>query len=286
MSETYGTPWDCSQFSCQPKTEIAGCNAEMVTSARPNKYALHNALDIYLYAMRPFVVRCLKRVKCKRVDEVIAETLRDRRVILKSSIRESVEDTFDITDLPILVCRHWAHNFEPEFNFDRRVQDILWAIKKARNKVAHPTQQDIERDIDGEFARSRLSDIADMLGRINRPDDKRAVEEIRDGLSRLEYPDGVVVAPESEDEAIPVELLTDRPMARVGYWVYEDRPTSRTRIHKSTCRFCNDGKGLHGSRLPDNKWHGPFESEENAIGIALDTGHSDISGCGSCLPDL
>ena len=71
-----------------------------------------------------------------------------------------------------------------------------------------------------------------------------------------------------------------------SYWVYEDRPTNRVRIHKAACKFCNDGRGLHGSRLPDNEWHGPFETLENATDKALETGRSDIGGCGSCLPDL
>ena len=32
------------------------------------------------------------------------------------------------------------------------------------------------------------------------------------------------------------------------YWVYEDDPTNRVRVHKVTCGYCNDGKGIKGSR--------------------------------------
>ena len=37
------------------------------------------------------------------------------------------------------------------------------------------------------------------------------------------------------------------------YWVYEDGPTNRVRVHMATCNRCNDGQGVRGSRLPDNR---------------------------------
>ena len=40
------------------------------------------------------------------------------------------------------------------------------------------------------------------------------------------------------------------------YWVYEDDPTNRVRVHKAICSRCNDGQGLKGSRHLDNRWHG------------------------------
>lgn len=70
------------------------------------------------------------------------------------------------------------------------------------------------------------------------------------------------------------------------YWVYEDDPTNRVRIHKSECRNCNDGQGIKGSRLTDNRWHGPFETQEEAIRQALGTGRRDAKGGGCCLPGL
>ena len=48
-------------------------------------------------------------------------------------------------------------------------------IAEARNQVAHPGTQ----DLDAEYTRARLYDIADALGWINAPDQKRAVEDIR-----------------------------------------------------------------------------------------------------------
>ena len=70
------------------------------------------------------------------------------------------------------------------------------------------------------------------------------------------------------------------------YWVYEDDPTNRVRVHRATCGYCNNGKGMKGSRLPDNRWHGPFGTEREAIELALSTGRLDARGCGSCLRDM
>lgn len=72
----------------------------------------------------------------------------------------------------------------------------------------------------------------------------------------------------------------------MSYWVYEDDPTNRVRIHKSECTYCNDGEGIKGSRLTDNRWHGPFQTEQEAIDRARRTGRRDAKGCGVCLPGV
>ena len=72
----------------------------------------------------------------------------------------------------------------------------------------------------------------------------------------------------------------------MSYWVYEDNPTNRARIHKAECVYCNDGQGIKGSRLADNRWHGPFETLEEAVRRAKRTGRRDAKGGGCCLPSL
>lgn len=67
------------------------------------------------------------------------------------------------------------------------------------------------------------------------------------------------------------------------YWVYEDNPTNRVRVHKAACGRCNHGQGMKGSRLPDNRWHGPFSTKQFAISRALRTGRLDAKGCWFCL---
>ena len=72
----------------------------------------------------------------------------------------------------------------------------------------------------------------------------------------------------------------------MSYWVYEDDPTNRVRVHQAKCRWCNDGKGTKGSRLADSRWQGPFNTEREAVEKALYCGRRDAAGCGSCLPVL
>ena len=70
------------------------------------------------------------------------------------------------------------------------------------------------------------------------------------------------------------------------YWVYEDDPTNRARVHKAKCSRCNDGQGMKGARLPDNRWHGLFGTEREAMDFALSTGRLDAKGCRFCLREM
>ncbi|MCY3646451.1 MAG: hypothetical protein OXH07_05720 [Chloroflexi bacterium] len=72
----------------------------------------------------------------------------------------------------------------------------------------------------------------------------------------------------------------------MNWWVYEDDATSWARVHRAICAHCNDGRGHYGTRRPDNRWHGPFPTREEAIEKALSTGKRDVKGCGTCLPEL
>ena len=157
---------------------------------RPNRDALSNALDIYRDAMRPFIIRCLKRVPGKRVEDAISESLYEKRELFLQNLDRSgnVEDAIDINDFPSLIIRKWQPVFSQVFKGDKTVGNLLWVIVDVRNKVAHPGQQ----DLDAEYTRIRLYDIADLLGRINAPEAKRAVEDIRDQLlvpTQSEYDD-------------------------------------------------------------------------------------------------
>ena len=76
-----------------------------------------------------------------------------------------------------------------------------------------------------------------------------------------------------------------RPQRSGGYWVYEDRPTSRARVHEGTCRYCNHGEGMGKGRIEaENEWYGPFVSREDAFRRAGATGQRDVRGCGVCRP--
>ena len=153
----------------------------MVTTERPNKYALSRAIDIYQDTMRPFLIRCLKRVPGSTVEVAIKNSLPPNQA--DSFVRElergkDLASAVDVNFFPPLVQRNWRDVFSSEFGEDRFIQNELWMITEARNHVAHPGAQ----DLDAEYTRARLYEIADALGRINAPEQKRAVQAIRSQL--------------------------------------------------------------------------------------------------------
>ena len=70
------------------------------------------------------------------------------------------------------------------------------------------------------------------------------------------------------------------------WWVYENLPRRRGRIHVASCSFCNNGQGLHDSTAPTGRWYGPFTTTDAAIEQALQTRAKDLSGCGVCQPGV
>ncbi len=52
------------------------------------------------------------------------------------------------------------------------------------------------------------------------------------------------------------------------YWVNEDKPDRKATVHKDSCP--------HGVNLPknakDGRWHGPFDTKEEATSAARATG--------------
>ena len=260
----------------------------MTLDERPIKNVLRGAVDIYLYAMRPFIVRCLSQAEGKSIEDTIRDSINRGQIAqFDRALSEGrgVEDSIDIGHFGHLVSRNWNEVFYSGFNGDRRVQGHMGNIKHLRNRLAHPSQQDIEQEVEPEYARKCLVEIADMLSRINRPDEKQWVEAISYRLFSSTVPTGVAVQAAEGRENEKSEEFASRPAETpVTYWVYEDKPTNRTRIHKAACRFCNDGRGLHGSRLPDNRWIGPLESVEVAMEVAQDTERKDIAECKACRP--
>ena len=153
----------------------------MQTTNRPNRDALMRAIDIYRDAMRPFIIRQLKRVPGASVEELIERGLGGRQMdefYRRLAEDSDLESAIDLNYFPRVVRDNWRGAFAQHFDDDPSVQNMLWLIKTARDQIAHPGTQ----DIDAEYTRARLYDITDLLGRINAPDEKQAVEEIRDNL--------------------------------------------------------------------------------------------------------
>ena len=133
----------------------------MNSSKRPNQNALYEALNIYRDAMRPFILRNLKTVHNLAPEDRIQN-----------------EADIDIGDFPHLFRRYWREAFEHCFDPDHDIRSAVGLITEARNKVFHPETD----DIDFSYALSRLYEIAEMLGHINAPEQKREVEGIREKL--------------------------------------------------------------------------------------------------------
>ena len=155
----------------------------MTTTMRPNRDALHRAIDIYRDALRPFIIRCLRRVPGTTVEGAIARSLPphqanqfDQDLVLN---KNNLESAIDVNLFPSLIQKSWREAFSTEFREDKTIQSELWMISKARNQVSHPGT----RDLESEYTRTHLFLIADALGRINAREQKQAVEEIRDQLT-------------------------------------------------------------------------------------------------------
>ncbi len=226
----------------------------------PNKQALNDAFDIFRYDMRRFIVRCLNRVEGKSAEEAIKEKLkgaRSREFSNNLYRTGSVEESIDINYFPDLINEYWTDIFRQEFRGERKVKNTLRTIVDARNEAAHPPQKDLDR----EDVRSRVTDIANLLGRIKEPDSKQAVERIRDRLSSPRQDPPVSPAPST---------------SREGFHVYTDLPTGMSKIHKASCRYYKNRKP---NPLPDNWWHGPYSSEAGARAASQNRGRVVFAGC-------
>ena len=89
------------------------------TIDRPNRDALQRALDIYRDAMRPFIVRSLRRVQGARVEDTISSLLNDYQ---KGQFQDNlsnnhadIEAAIDINDFPVLLSRGWREAFQGAF---------------------------------------------------------------------------------------------------------------------------------------------------------------------------
>ena len=152
---------------------------------RPNRKAMSDALDIYRDVMRPFIVRCLKRVFPGRVEiemrRAFREEQRDKQLRQFDGNRRSgrsIGDSIDINDFPWIVGYHWQEVFSREIKRGSVVIDVLSLIAEIRNEEAHPGS----RDMDSEYVRARLYDVSSVLRDIDALGPAGIVEGIRNSL--------------------------------------------------------------------------------------------------------
>ena len=150
----------------------------------PNREALRKAHDIYRDVMRPFIVRCLKRVQGEKVEDLIRDSLpyeeEERFEEDLQKHNENIEAAIDINHFPHIIRKYWHRNraFSQQFNSNSKVQYKTGTIAEGRNLWAHPGVEDLDSD----RTRADLTYVAEVLGEIKNPDAKREVEDIRDRL--------------------------------------------------------------------------------------------------------
>ena len=176
----------------------------MTTVSRPCREALDEALNIFRDAMRPFIVRHLRQVSGATVEEAIKRSLPDRKVVyFEQNLGDkggNIAASIDVNDFPHLVQRNWRETFAAPFNNANTITPSLWLIADGRNQTAHPGDSDLET----EYVRTQLFHIADLLERINAPEQAGAVSKIRNNLTATatEAAQAPLVAamPEDQDE--------------------------------------------------------------------------------------
>ena len=321
---------------------------------RPNRDALNRAVDVFRDVMRAFIVEHMRRVCGDGAEEAIRSSLNGaaRKTFQRRRRRgEGIEGAIDLNTIPSIIERHWKRVFGSAFEDGRSSLNLIRVIVDARNESSHPGGKDLRV----QYVEGRLTDVAEVLGRIGAEEGKQEVEGIRDGLvggvgaprrrqaasappaaagslSGESYwlnmdSTGVVLhkgscghvkawakppkwkgfsseraalnstpstirrcgdcfqSDRNDFESPDVQKPPATTPRSVGYWVYEDRPTSRARVHEGTCRYCNHGDGMGRGRIEaENEWYGPFWSREDAFRRAEATGQRDVRGCGVCRP--
>ena len=107
------------------------------TVDRPNKDALNKAIDIYRDAMRPFIVRNIRRVPAQRVEDVIYRSLNNYQASrFQRNMTENqgnVEAAIDVGDFPELIGGNWRGVFNS--NFPSREKVHSGSFRGSGNRV-------------------------------------------------------------------------------------------------------------------------------------------------------
>ena len=243
----------------------------MTTVNRPNRDALNRALDLFRDAMRPFIVRCLRSVRGGQVDLLIAVALRDRaaeqfRANLHKN--DSVEAAIDINDFPHLVQQYWRDAFGHRFDRDRSVISKLWLIVEGRNQAVHADTRDMELA----DAITHMTHVADVLGKMNSPNEKREVEDIRDGLlSRPDSSETPLMPERTEETPQPPErpsteaaVQSARSSGSLKPWREVIRPNADVALgtfHEA--EFVADLQQVYDGRANANEYGNPVRFFDN-----------------------
>ena len=236
----------------------------------PNRDALRQANDIYLDAMRPFIIRLLNQVPGEAAEDLIQDALmpeQQNAFWQKLDETDDIEAAIDFNYFPQIVRRNWDCGFAEQFNNDLTVQSMLWLIRKGRNSCEHRGTT----DIDYEFVRTNLFLIAEVLGKINRPNERRDVEVIRDELDdtaeRLATAEERLKEMEAENAEYKKNLagtkqrLEKSEAVQTNYKEDLDATTKKLEEVKRKCRATEDSLKATSDRLEDavDEWMASVE---------------------------
>ena len=172
-------------------------------SGFPNQEALNQALNIYRAEMRKYLIRTLRQVPGRRVEELLRSSLnQNRRSEFARAIEggTDLEGAIDIGDFPHIVQRNWDAAFSPEWGYDKSLQSRVFMIRDSRNQDYHPGLE----DLDSEDVRSNLTIIAQVLNQINAQDARKNVEAIRGRLAaQPELAGEPEIATPTDQEQVP-----------------------------------------------------------------------------------
>lgn len=101
----------------------------------PNREALRKAHDIYRDVMRPFIVRCLKRVQGEKVEDLIRDSLpyeeEERFEEDLQKHNENIEAAIDINHFPHIIRKYWHRNGLLPKNV-LQISQIYWNQRRQR----------------------------------------------------------------------------------------------------------------------------------------------------------
>ncbi len=154
---------------------------------RPTETAVAEALGHFRGAMRPFILRQLRKIPGGKPEDHARTTLRGERANRLDWDLEQGRDlmeSLDVGDFAVIIKRYWAQAFRTFFAPRSGPQATLQRIVEARNRVAHPGTEDINIH----DAIDWLKDMEAFLGQINTPEAVQAIAAIRERFAPFEIP--------------------------------------------------------------------------------------------------